>query len=55
MDSVIEQTKTEFLNFKEIMAENEWLTKELEMEKLGEISANEKLNEKNKVYEKYRK
>ncbi len=54
MDSVIEQTKTEFLNFKEIMAENEWLTKELEMEKLGEISANEKLNEKNKVYEKDR-
>ncbi len=54
MDSVIEQIKTEFLNFKEIMAENEWLTKELEMEKLGEISANEKLNEKNKVYEKYR-
>ena len=26
MDSVIEQIKTEFLNFKEIMAENEWLT-----------------------------
>lgn len=54
MDSVIEQIRTEFLNFKEIMAENEWLAKELEMEKLGIISANEKLKEKNKIYEKYR-
>ena len=33
MNTVIQQIKDEFLNFKQIMAENEWATTKLELEK----------------------
>lgn len=54
MDDVIQQVKNEFSNFKEIMAENDWLTKKLELEKSEEIVTPE-LEEKMKsaIYEKY--
>lgn len=53
MDTVIEQIRREFLNFKEIMAENEWLTREIEMEKNGKVSLDEKMKEKTAIYSKY--
>lgn len=55
MDKVIEQIKTEFSNFKDIMAENEWLTKELELDKVGkQVSEEDKEKSKDQIYNRYR-
>ena len=39
MNTVIQQIKDEFLNFKQIMAENEWATTKLELEKRNGLTA----------------
>lgn len=50
MDEVIAQIKSEFLNFRNIMAENDWLTKQLQMKN---ASAEEQAQAKAAIYEKY--
>lgn len=54
MDQVIEQIKDEFANFREVMAENEYLTELRKLEKLkNDITKDEKEKLKEKIYFKY--
>ena len=54
MNEVINTIKKEFLNFRTIMAENEWLTKQLELEKI-EKPLEDKEKIKQQIYSKYKK
>ena len=53
MNTVIEQIKSEFLNFKEIMAENEWVNAKLTLEN-EKATQKQQEQRKNEIYEKYR-
>ncbi len=52
MDTVIAQIKKEFEKFREIMAENEWLTEELNLER-NNATEEEKEKRKKEIYTKY--
>ena len=55
MDTIIEQIKLEFLKFREIMAENEYLIELSNLEKNGEVTEEKKKELKNKYIMKYEK
>lgn len=55
LDDVIEQIRKEFENFREITAENEYLTKVLRLEKNGQVpTENEKKQIRERTFEKYK-
>ncbi len=54
MNDVIEQIKKEFCNFRSIMAENEWLTRQAEIERIKSPLTTEEIEEiKKDVFDKY--
>lgn len=54
MNDVIEQIKKEFCNFRGIMAENEWITRQVEIEKTKKPLKSEEIEEiKNGIFNKY--
>lgn len=54
MNDVIEQIKKEFADFKNVMAENEWISKQAEIEKSNSIvSAEETEKIKKEIFDKY--
>ena len=56
MNSVIEQIKAEFADYRKVMAENEWLDKLFEIRSTGtELSEEEMESRKNKIFDNYAK
>lgn len=53
MNDVIQQIKNEFLNFREIMAENEWATEKLKLEQRENATKELEEEIKIEIYEKY--
>lgn len=54
MNDVIQQIKNEFLNFREIMAENEWATEKLKLEQRENATKELEKEIKTEIYEKYK-
>ena len=54
MDDVVERIKTEFDDYREVMAENEWLNREFELKQENQdISTEEIQKQKESIYKKY--
>lgn len=53
IDDVIQQVKSEFLNFREVMAENEWATAKLKLEQQN-VAKEVEEQAKTEIYEKYK-
>lgn len=55
MDDVIQQIKKEFSNFRTIMADNEWISKQAEIEKKGfTLTQEESEKAKAEIYDRYK-
>ncbi len=53
MNDVIEQIKKEFLNFRSVMSENEWISKEAELERNNNVTIEEKEKIKKEIFDRY--
>jgi len=53
MNDVIEQIKKEFSNFRTVMAENDWISKQVELEKNTTLTDEEKERIKKEVFDRY--
>lgn len=54
MNDIIQKIKNEFLNFREIMAENEWATQKLKLEQREDTTKELEERIKTETYEKYK-
>lgn len=53
-DTVMEQIKKEFANFREVMADNEWINAQFELQRNGKICSDAELKSiKSNIYKKY--